>query len=83
MPGFEFFTSTDEHLAIESTTGAEDHHLYFGGAGHLDLQPSALENIEDEITISFWAYGDPALLPANTQILDGRDNANRRRPMNG
>ena len=78
LPGIEFFASADDHLAIESTTGPEDHHLYFGGAGHLDLQPSSFENIQDEITISFWTFGDPALLPANTQILDGRDNANRR-----
>ncbi len=32
----------------------------------------------NEITISFWSYGDPAILPANTSILEGRDSLGNR-----
>jgi hypothetical protein len=78
IPAFESFASANDNMAIECINTPAAHHLYFGGAGHLDLQQTALTSIQDEITVSFWAYGDPSLLPANTQLLDGRDAGNRR-----
>ena len=35
--------------------------------------PLSSYDFEDEITISFWAYGDPANLPANTSIFEATD----------
>ena len=77
-PAFAFFESPSDDTAIQSVTGTEENNLYFGGAGSLDLQKASVENIKDELTVSFWAYGDPAFLPANTQVLDATDNVGRR-----
>ncbi|HSF87825.1 MAG TPA: LamG-like jellyroll fold domain-containing protein, partial [Saprospiraceae bacterium] len=78
VPGFEFFETITADAAIESVPGAPESNLFFGGTGTLDLPQSAIENITDEITVAFWAYGDPALLPANTQIVDGTDAGGQR-----
>ena len=78
VPAFEFYNSSSDQTAIESIPGAAESNLYFGGAGSMDLQKASVQNIKDEITISFWAYGDPSLLPANTQVFDGTDINNRR-----
>ena len=81
VPAFDFYESSSDEASIQSDLSSPENHLYFGGVGSIDLQQATFENIKDEITISFWAYGDPALLPANTQILDGLD-ANRQRQAN-
>lgn len=78
VPKFNFFESSTEDLAISSVEGAEENNLYFGGAGSLDLHQNTFANIQDEITVSFWSFGDPALLPANTQIVDGTDAGGQR-----
>jgi len=78
VPAFEFFESSFDTRAIQSEAGADEHHLVFGGASSVDLQKAAVENIKDEITVAFWAYGDPAALPSNTQIVDATDQAGQR-----
>ena len=78
VPAFAFYNSPSADLAIQSETAAAENNLFFGGAGSIDLQKSSVQNIKDEITVSFWAYGDPALLPANTQVFDATDSAGRR-----
>ena len=35
--------------------------------------PLSSYDFEDEITVSFWAYGDPGNLPANTSIFEATD----------
>lgn len=40
------------------------------GEGHFDIPTSAMGSITDEITVSFWAYGNENLLPANTSFLN-------------
>ena len=78
VPAFAFFDSPSDQSAMQSNPGAEESNLYFSGAGSLDLQNATFENIQDEITVSFWAYGDPSLLPANTQVFDAADAAGQR-----
>lgn len=78
VPAFAFFDSPSDQTAIQSIPGAEENNLYFSGAGSLDLQKESIENIQDEITVSFWAYGDPSLLPANTQVFDAADAGGNR-----
>ncbi len=73
VPGFEFFESITTDAAIESVAGAEESNLFFGGTGAIDLPQTAFGDISDEITVSFWSYGDPGSLPANTQIFDAAD----------
>jgi hypothetical protein len=78
VPAFAFFDSPSDQTAIHSIPGAEESNLYFAGAGSLDFQNATFENIQDEITVSFWAYGDPFLLPANTQVFDAIDASGQR-----
>lgn len=51
-------------------------------AGHVQLNASALSAISTEITISFWAYGDANLLPANTSLLYGWGSNSSQRNLN-
>ncbi|HWY12543.1 MAG TPA: LamG-like jellyroll fold domain-containing protein [Bacteroidia bacterium] len=39
--------------------------------GHININSTFLNTISNEITVSFWAYGDKTLMPANTSILYG------------
>lgn len=78
VPAFEFFESGSDEAAIESNLAQTENSLYFGGTGSLNLQQASYEDIQDEITVSFWSYGDPALLPANTQIFDAADAGGNR-----
>jgi hypothetical protein len=76
-PTFPFFESTTNERVLISSTEPEGN-LYFGGASNLDLDPGTFHNIHDEITLSFWAYGDASLLPTNTHFVDGKDAAGQR-----
>lgn len=49
--------------------------------GHFDMPASSLSSIANEITVSFWAYGNVDQLPANTTILNGT-GANGERDVN-
>lgn len=77
-PTFEFFESANATLALTSSTDEEEHNLYFGGAGHIDVKPEAFETIQDEITVAFWSYGNTSSLPANTQVFDATDASGNR-----
>ncbi len=46
--------------------------------GYVDVDGSAFENISDEITVSFWSYGDKDMLPAKTCVFFGADSAGRK-----
>ncbi|HEY3387316.1 MAG TPA: LamG domain-containing protein, partial [Saprospiraceae bacterium] len=76
-PAFKFFESSTDDRALVSSQQTETN-LYFGGASNLDVPAATFENIQDEITLSFWAFGDPFLLPANTHFVDGKDAAGQR-----
>lgn len=51
------------------------------GNTHIAVPTTAMSSISDEITVSFWAYGNPDLLPANTSIIHA-NNANGERNLN-
>lgn len=53
--------------------------------GHLNIQPGEYVELPmnnyhfgDAITVSFWAYGDPAYIPANTSLFEAVDSNNQR-----
>lgn len=54
-----------------------DAYLEFTGAEYVDIPTNGFNSITNEITISFWAWGD-ASLPQNTTIFEGTDNNNDR-----
>ncbi|MBK6890012.1 MAG: T9SS type A sorting domain-containing protein [Sphingobacteriales bacterium] len=49
-----------------------------GGSDKLLLPDNALNDIKDEITIAFWAYGDPKSQPQDASIFEGINNKGQR-----
>ncbi len=78
VPTFSFTATASSEAALQSSFTTNENNLYFGGVSTLDLQKASVENIRDEITISFWCFGNPANLPANTSIVEGFDAAGNR-----
>ena len=46
--------------------------------GYVNVDANAFNTISDEITISFWSYGDKDILPAQNSLFWGTDSVNRR-----
>lgn len=63
--------------AVLSTAGP-DYALRFAGSGALPLDPAPLAAVSNEITVSLWAKGDPDIMPVNSTLLEGTDQANNR-----
>ncbi|MFT5383909.1 MAG: hypothetical protein ACI8VT_004006 [Saprospiraceae bacterium] len=59
-------------------SSGQNYNLEITGSEYLDLPTAGLENITNEITIAFWSYGNPDVLPTNTYFLEGVDDQNRR-----
>lgn len=67
-------TSPDMSLGSNITS----HSLFpFGSPGY-PIDNQKLKTISNEVTIAFWAYGDAEILPVNTTVLEGTDQANNR-----
>ncbi len=60
------------------SSSTADNAIRFSGSGYVDVPGAAFGGISNAITISLWCYGNPDILPANTTIFEGRDNANNR-----
>lgn len=50
--------------------------------GHVNINSTNLSTITNEISVTLWAYGNPALLPANTTILYGWSSNQTERQLN-
>ncbi|NNE28328.1 MAG: T9SS type A sorting domain-containing protein [Saprospiraceae bacterium] len=59
----------------------DDYHIELNGSGEIEYDVTNFQQLSEEVTISFWAYGDTAAIPSNTTILDAV-NANNQRTMN-
>ncbi|MBL7917431.1 MAG: T9SS type A sorting domain-containing protein, partial [Bacteroidia bacterium] len=53
-----------------------------GSNGHASINTSSLNTINNEITVTLWAYGTASLLPANTSVLYGWGNDPNQRNLN-
>ncbi len=62
--------------AVSFTRPAYDSYFDFGSLGHVHVA-DGLEDINEEITISFWQYGNDEL-PIGSTILEARDTDNLR-----
>jgi len=45
---------------------------------HIDIPTTAMSTINNEISVSFWAYGNPDFLPVNTSIIHANDPSGNR-----
>lgn len=67
-------TGLNQTVSSYSTDGA----LSFSGAGNVDIPSVKFPDISNEITISFWCYGNPSIMPAQSTVLEGVDGKNAR-----
>ena len=53
--------------------GSDNGYLDFGSGDYVEVPSAAFSNISDQITVSFWCYGDPNVMPMNSYIFEGKD----------
>lgn len=68
--------TTASNMGVHSTQ--EDGYLKFEWGDYVNIPASALANINNEVTISFWQFGDPNSQPQNSYAFEGRDSNNNR-----
>jgi len=59
-------------------SNSEDNYLEFSGIGNVDISNSDYSNVNNEVSVVFWAYGNPDALPRNTSAFEANDSQNRR-----
>ncbi|MEP7194943.1 MAG: T9SS type A sorting domain-containing protein [Saprospiraceae bacterium] len=69
--------ASDEQLKSFGSTGS-NYSLFQNGGKGFDVDNQKLKQIKNEISISFWSYGDASILPTNTVIFEGVDSSNQR-----
>jgi Concanavalin A-like lectin/glucanases superfamily/Peptide-N-glycosidase F, C terminal/Secretion system C-terminal sorting domain len=57
---------------------AADQALWFHARGTMQVPATKMNQISNEISVMFWAYGLPESLPSTTSIMEGVDAQNRR-----
>ncbi len=78
-PNNPLFISGTNTSSVMTLFANNNYALDLSALGHVILNAPSLSNISNEMTVSFWAYGNAALLPNNTSILYGYDsNPNNR-----
>ncbi len=55
-----------------------DGYLWFQHGNYVDVPQDALATIDSFITVSFWQYGDPSVMPENSYLFEGLDSNNYR-----
>lgn len=60
-------------------TGGDEYYLSFNGPDYVEVDAAPLAAmIHDEVTISFWQYGDPAIQPQGDFVFEARNSADLR-----
>ena len=67
---------------LGSSAGAHrsgmEYSLDFEGRDYVEVPAAAFAAVDDEITVSFWQYGDPDIQPQNDYVFEGRNADNQR-----
>lgn len=77
-------TPTDERIFGENSTNKalivdrEEHVFALNGAQFFNPDPRDYRELNKEITVMAWLWGNPADLPANTYLLEGVDTKENR-----
>jgi len=64
---FEGYSDTVTSMLSANNNDALD----LSSNGHVLIDASTMSSIKNEITIAFWAFGDPKSLPTNTSVIYG------------
>ena len=59
-------------------SNSNDNCLEFSAIGNVDINNSDYSSVVNEVSVVFWAYGNPDVLPANTSAFEAYDSQNRR-----
>jgi len=65
------------NAGIVSDTVSQQY-LEFTGNKYVDVSPGGFSNVTNEVTVSFWMYGDVASQPEDGTIFEGVNNKNQR-----
>lgn len=76
------FSSTTSANANTLFGNYNNYALDLSAFGHVPLNPAQLFNISNEITVTFWAYGNAAQMPTNTVLLYGTAPTTAERQLN-
>ena len=71
-----FYGDLDSDKEVLTVNGSNDKYVTCGPSGNF-ISEEGIPDVSDEITVSFWSFGDHKL-PVNTTIFEGVDDANRR-----
>ena len=71
-----FYGDLDSDKEVLTVNGSGDKYVTCGPSGNF-ITEEGIPDVSDEITVSFWSFGDHKL-PVNTTIFEGVDDANRR-----
>ena len=63
----------DDYSANVGVVLKDDGCLDFEGDDIVDVPSSVFNSLDSAITISFWCFGDPSVMPFNSYIFEGRD----------
>ncbi len=70
--------ATSSGIGRVIASGEDDRYISFSGPSYVDVPAEAFADLEDEVTIALWVYGDPGVQPANQYIFEGRNAQNQR-----
>ncbi len=68
--------------AISGITALNNYSLDLSHNGHVKLDTADFSKVKNEISISFWAFGNASQMPISTSILYGYDNNINNRQLN-
>ena len=63
--------------AVASAPG-KDYYLNFRDMDNVKVPGSLFSALDSAVTVAFWQYGDPLLMPEDNSIFEGFDSLNRR-----
>lgn len=75
---FEGYSDTTTCMLVANNNYALD----LSSNGHVVLDATNLTSIKNEISIAFWAFGDPKSLPTNTSVIYGWASDPNQRQLN-
>ncbi len=68
-------TASNADMALTANNG---YYQNMAGNGHVDVPTAGLSSINNEITVSFWAFGEANLMPVNTSIIEAGGSTGER-----
>ena len=76
--GMVMIDAMDTGADLGLVSSQEDRYLDFEGDEYVEIPAEVFSEIDQEISITFWAYGDETTMPFNTWAFEGVDDLNRR-----